>query len=161
MGGICARAGKILWCHLACRGGRGLSVRGGRVPGTRGLCPVTGAAVGGYRAGAAGCSPPPSANHLSGLCPARFSAPRALCGGMARFYLRVCGLYSQYRAGAGECQGGPPLLLTKPARAAKLKTAAAAACRARRTGGSSRARPPQRRAAVSVSGGTRCRSFRF
>src|SRR5699024_2832298 len=71
---------------------------------------------------------------------------------MARFYLRVCGLYSQYRPGAGECQGGPPLLLTKPARAAKLKSAAAAACRARRTRGQQ-----PRTAAAAAGGGFRIR----
>ena len=62
------------------------------MPGIRGPGPVTGAAVGGYRAGCAGRSPPPSANHLSGCFPPGFQLLRALCGGMVQFYFRVSGL---------------------------------------------------------------------
>ena len=86
-----------------------------RMPGIRGPGPVTGAAVGGYRAGCAGRSPPPSANHLSGCFPPGFQLLRALCGGMARFYFRVSGLddarsmahiaYRYSSTSGGVCQG--------------------------------------------------------
>ena len=86
-----------------------------RMPGIRGPGPVTGAAVGGYRARCAGRSPPPSANHLSGCFPPGFQLLRALCGGVARFYFRVSGLgdarsmahiaYRYSSTSGGVCQG--------------------------------------------------------